>query len=236
MPGWQWRRAISTLVVGAIAVVCGSGSGHSSGAGESMSSTSTTESSIPHYHSCLPSGNGSNLPYCNWTLPISIRVTDLVSRLTLLEKVSGCAIQCRPPLWSGSTCSIDDSHLGVFNQTLSVVLLWHVCFLVLFLVLSYVCSGVRIGTSTQHNVGTSSSFSFGCTIKVGLIQISGCTDKMPADGGATRIGLEPYNWGAYVCLCSRHVRDVWSALRSCPVAMALLCHCPLDDVPSQGRM
>lgn len=32
-------------------------------------------------------------------------------------------------------------------------------------------------------------------LQIGLIQISGCTNSMPADGGATRIGLEPYNWG-----------------------------------------
>ena len=48
---------------------------------------STPTTHVPKYQGCVASA-AVNLPYCNGTLPLSDRINDIMSRLTLIEKIS----------------------------------------------------------------------------------------------------------------------------------------------------
>ena len=50
-------------------------------------------SAVPNGHACIPGDIGEHLPWCNHSLPISVRAKDLVGRMTLEEKAHLLAIR-----------------------------------------------------------------------------------------------------------------------------------------------
>jgi hypothetical protein len=52
-----------------------------------LAALATASTFVPSGQGCLPNGPATGLPFCNTSLPVAVRVADLVSRLVGAERV-----------------------------------------------------------------------------------------------------------------------------------------------------